>query len=66
MTKPENNSSTNVMKPEKKRKCMGPVGFRFSYKALNRSCSVILPPKLLLSVAEMYLLELLQHLDERH
>lgn len=45
---------------------MGPVGFRFSYKALNRSCSVILPPKLLLSVAEMYLLELLQHLDERH
>lgn len=45
---------------------LGPVGFRFSYKALNRSCSVILPPKLLLSVAEMYLLELLQHLDEQH
>lgn len=59
MAKPENNTSTNVMKPEKKEKKMllGPVGFRFSYKALNRSCSVILPPKLLLSVAEMYLLE---------
>lgn len=47
MTKPENNSSTNVMKPEKKKKMLlEPVGFRFSYKALNRSCSVILPPKL--------------------